>query len=115
MSHSNLTILIHLVWATHKRKNTIPDKLLEPLWEYFIGIGYNRRIQVIAAGGMPNHVHLAIQLASGHEARRRNFLIQGEFITLVETRRRERILLANRIWRIQLRHSPSGTGEAIHP
>jgi len=36
MSHSNITIFIHLVWATHKRKNTIPEQLLEPLWEYFL-------------------------------------------------------------------------------
>ena len=57
MSHSNITIFIHLVWATHKRKNTIPEQLLEPLWEYFIGIGHNKRIPVIAAGGMPNPFH----------------------------------------------------------
>ena len=62
MSHSNITIFIHLLWATHKRRNTIPEQLLEPLWEYFIGIGHNKRIPVIAAGGMPNHVHLAIDL-----------------------------------------------------
>ena len=28
----------------------------------FFGIGHNKRIPVIAAGGMPNHVHLAIDL-----------------------------------------------------
>ena len=62
MSHSNVANLIHLVWATHRRKNTIPEAMLDPLWEYFVGIGYNKDIPVIAAGGIPNHVHLAIQL-----------------------------------------------------
>ena len=41
-----------------------PDstKLLSELWPYFVGIGRNKRILVLAAGGMPNHVHLAISL-----------------------------------------------------
>ena len=62
MSHSSPTILLHCVWATRHRKNTIPEELLEPLWEYFAGIGHNKRIPVIAAGGIRNHVHLGIAL-----------------------------------------------------
>jgi len=62
MAHSTVTNLLHLIWSTYMRKNTIPQELLKPLWEYFVGTGYNKRIPVIAAGGMPNHVHLAIEL-----------------------------------------------------
>lgn len=62
MSHSFCTNLIHLVWSTRYRKNTIPEDLLLELWDYFIGIGYNKKIPVIAAGGISNHVHVAIQL-----------------------------------------------------
>lgn len=62
MAHSTITNLIHLIWATHRRKNTIPEHALQPLWEYFIGIGYKKSIPVIAAGGMRNHVHLAIEM-----------------------------------------------------
>src|SRR6185312_8990621 len=62
MSHSHLTVLIHCVWSTHRRENLIPQDMLPELWPYFAGIGRNKHIPVMAAGGMPNHVHLAIAL-----------------------------------------------------
>ena len=62
MSHSYSQCFVHLVWSTRRRKNIIPQQLLVPLWEYFIGVGYNKDTRVVAAGGMPNHVHLAIEL-----------------------------------------------------
>ncbi|MFL6439762.1 MAG: IS200/IS605 family transposase [Terriglobales bacterium] len=62
MSHSTTTNLLHLVWSTHSRKNSIPEELLQQLWDYFTGTGYNKRIPVIAAGGICNHVHLGIEL-----------------------------------------------------
>ena len=62
MAHSRTVVYVHCVWSTHRRKNVIPQKLLTELWPYFVGIGRNKRISVLAAGGMPNHVHLAISL-----------------------------------------------------
>src|SRR2546423_15413456 len=62
MSHSCATNLVHCVWSTKYRKDTIPEPLLEQLWAYFVGIGRNKRIPVIAAGGMRNHLHLGIAL-----------------------------------------------------
>src|SRR5690348_8699785 len=62
MAHSRTVILVHCVWSTRYRKNVIPQKLLSELWPYFVGIGRNKRIPVLAAGGMPNHVHLAVSL-----------------------------------------------------
>jgi REP element-mobilizing transposase RayT len=53
---------VHLVWATSHRENSIPEEPLVPLWDYFVGTGHNKRIPVIAAGGMPDHIHLAIEL-----------------------------------------------------
>jgi len=62
MAHSRTVIYVHCVWSTHRRRNLVPQKLLSELWSYFVGIGRNKRIPVLAAGGMPNHVHLAISL-----------------------------------------------------
>ncbi|MFL6437159.1 MAG: IS200/IS605 family transposase [Terriglobales bacterium] len=62
MSHSTVTNLLHVVWSTRSRKDIIPQHVLTRLWEYFIGIGYNKGIPVIAVGGMRNHVHLGIEL-----------------------------------------------------
>ena len=41
-----------------------PAELLPKLWRYFAGIGRNHRIPILAAGGIPNHVHLLIVLPS---------------------------------------------------
>ena len=62
MAHSRTVVYVHCVWSTHRRHNLIPQQLLTELWPYFVGIGRNKRIPVLAAGGTPNHVHLAINL-----------------------------------------------------
>lgn len=62
MSHSYSQSLLHCVYATWERKNSIPTELLEQLWAYNIGIGRNKEIPVFAAGGIENHIHLCIGL-----------------------------------------------------
>jgi putative transposase len=62
MSHSYNTNLIHLVFSTKERRNLIPRELQEKLWAYFVGIGRNHKIPVLAAGGIPNHIHLLFGL-----------------------------------------------------
>jgi putative transposase len=41
---------------------SIPTNLLEELWAYNIGIGRNKGIPVLSAGGIENHIHLLIEL-----------------------------------------------------
>jgi putative transposase len=62
MSHSRVENYIHCVYATSNRQLIIPTDLLEELWAYNIGIGRNKRIPVLAAGGIENHIHLLIEL-----------------------------------------------------
>ncbi len=64
MPHKYPNILIHLVFSTKERQDLIPEELLPRLWKYFAGIGRNHGIPVLAAGGIPNHVHLLIALRS---------------------------------------------------
>jgi len=50
--------------STKERRNLIPPELQRKLWRYIEGIGANCCIPVLAVGGMPNHIHLLIALAS---------------------------------------------------
>jgi putative transposase len=58
------TNLIHLVFSTKERRPIIPQELLHPLWEDFVGIGHNHKMIVYAAGGMRDHAHLLFNLPS---------------------------------------------------
>jgi REP element-mobilizing transposase RayT len=62
MSHSRAQIYIHCVYATVNRRPLIPTNLLGELWAYNIGIGRNKEVPVLAAGGIENHIHLLIEL-----------------------------------------------------
>lgn len=60
MRHSLVTVLVHSVFSTKGRRNSIPDK--NALFAYMGGIGRNVGVELIIAGGMPNHVHLLFWL-----------------------------------------------------
>lgn len=62
MAHKYPNILIHCVFSTKQRQNTIPETLLRKLFAYFNGIGTRTRVPVIAAGGTCNHIHLLVAL-----------------------------------------------------
>jgi len=64
MAHKYPNVLIHCVFSTKARENSIPDELRPKLWKYFAGIGRNHHIPVLTAGGTANHVHLLIVLPS---------------------------------------------------
>jgi hypothetical protein len=57
MAHKYPNILIHCVFSTKGREDLIPDEMLPRLWKYFVGIGRNHGIPVLAAGGVSNHSH----------------------------------------------------------
>ena len=62
MSRTYPNVLIHCVFSTKQRQNTIPDDLREKLSMHFVGIGKGHDIPVLCAGGTANHVHLLIAL-----------------------------------------------------
>lgn len=62
MAHSYPNVLVHCVFSTKERRNTIPDDLHETLARYFVGIGRGHDIPVLCAGGTANHAHLLIAL-----------------------------------------------------
>jgi len=62
MAHRYQNILIHCVFSTKERRDLIPLETLPKLWKYFVGIGRNHGVQILAAGGISNHAHLLIVL-----------------------------------------------------
>ena len=59
---SKTCILCHIVFCTKKRKNTIPSLSKPLLYPYLAGIIKNKKSQLLAIGGMPDHIHFLIDL-----------------------------------------------------
>jgi len=62
MAHTYPNVVIHCVFSTKLRRNSIPDDLREKLARYFVGIGNSHDFRVLCAGGTANHAHLLIVL-----------------------------------------------------
>jgi len=62
MPQSLIKVAIHVVFSTKERKNLIPEARQQELWAYLGGIARNKNIQLIIAGGMPDHVHLLFEM-----------------------------------------------------
>jgi putative transposase len=62
MSQSFAALFVHLVFSTKRREPRLDDELSPRLYAYFGGILRNHDCQLVAAGGMPDHVHMLIAL-----------------------------------------------------
>lgn len=61
MSHTNC--LYHIVFNTYKRINTIPPEHQEELYRFIWSLLLQRNCRLLRINGMPNHVHLFVDLA----------------------------------------------------
>ena len=62
MPHKLSNVIVHLVFSTKSREESIPPDLLEKLWAYLSGIGKNTGMPVLIAGGITDHVHVLVVL-----------------------------------------------------
>ena len=62
MSQSLARILIHIVFSTKNREAMISDSIRPGLFAYIATVGRDLGCEVFRAGGMPDHVHLAVSL-----------------------------------------------------
>lgn len=60
MSYTQL--LYHIVFRTKKSKNTIPEQHEKELYAYIMGIINNKKSKLYRIGGMPNHIHLLVDI-----------------------------------------------------
>ena len=61
MAHTHVSNLVHCVFSTKDRRNSIPDP--PRLWKYVGGLARQKKIPLLAAGGTANHLHLFVSLA----------------------------------------------------
>ena len=59
-----LRVPIHFVWATHERMPLIPDDGQRRLWRFIEATAQDRRCEVLAVGGMPDHIHLLVNFVN---------------------------------------------------
>jgi putative transposase len=62
MAHTYASNFIHCIFSTKDRKPLIAEDRKSELYSYLGGIAKGEGLLLIAAGGMPNHVHLLIAL-----------------------------------------------------
>jgi putative transposase len=62
MAHSYPNLLVHCVFSTKERRNSIPEELREKLWKYLAAVGENHKLPVLEAGGTANHAHVLLAL-----------------------------------------------------
>ncbi len=64
MAHSYVCVYVHVVFSTKDRRPLIPEEKTRLPWKYLGGIANNYGTKALAAGGMPDHVHILLSLAS---------------------------------------------------
>lgn len=62
MPQSFASLHCHIVFSTKHREPTIEPEIQPRLFEYIGGILRNHSCRLIAAGGIPDHVHLLVSL-----------------------------------------------------
>jgi REP element-mobilizing transposase RayT len=59
---SYISNLVHFVWGTKERRELVHESWQDRLYAYFGGILKNKKAKLLAAGGMPEHVHVYASL-----------------------------------------------------
>jgi putative transposase len=62
MSHTYGTNLVHCVFSSKGRIDSIPNGIRERLYAYLFGIARHLGIEILAMGGSANHIHILIAL-----------------------------------------------------
>lgn len=63
MTHSYRVHYFHLIWSTKNRTPWITEEVQQRLYDYLGGIITNHKGKLIEIGGMPDHVHMLIELS----------------------------------------------------
>ena len=77
MSHTYVSCLIHCVFSTKGRRNTIAQDIQDRLWAYIGGIAREKRMSALAVGGAADHVHVLLSIPSTMPISKAVQLIKG--------------------------------------
>jgi len=56
--------LLHFVWATYDRMPWVTNDIAHDLYQYIKKVAIDDRCEVLAIGGMPDHIHLFVRIAT---------------------------------------------------
>ena len=62
MSHTYSSNLVHCVFSTKDRVNSLPENIREKLYGYLYGVARKLGTDILALGGTENHVHILLAL-----------------------------------------------------
>ncbi|MEM7352465.1 MAG: IS200/IS605 family transposase [Acidobacteriota bacterium] len=62
MANTYTNLLYHLIFSTKERHPLISPEIQEPLYLYIGGIVRQQKGVLLAVGGMPDHIHLLVNL-----------------------------------------------------
>ena len=77
MSHTYVSCLVHCVFSTKGRRNTIAQDIQDRLWAYIGGIAREKRMGALAVGGAADHVHVLLSIPSTMPISKAVQLIKG--------------------------------------
>jgi REP element-mobilizing transposase RayT len=64
MKRRKLRVYVHFVWATWDRLPLIEEELERDLYRYIAAVCREKGCEALALGGMPDHLHLLVQLSN---------------------------------------------------
>jgi REP element-mobilizing transposase RayT len=77
MPHTYVSGLVHCVFSTKNREDTIVPGIRERLWAFMGGICRRNKMKALAIGGTSNHVHVLISLPATLSLAKAVQLIKG--------------------------------------
>ena len=77
MDHPYVSQIVHCVFSTKERLNSIRDQIRPELWSYIGGIARTNHMKAIAIGGTSNHVHVLLSLPATIPLAKAMQLIKG--------------------------------------
>ncbi len=113
MSHSYSQNVVHLVFSTKGRVASISNKFQPDLWAYIAAICQRQGMFVHVIGGMPDHIHLLLQIPSTMSLAKCVAHDQGQFVE-VGRRKRPQIFVAKRLCGVQCQRIGCVSGGAVH-
>ncbi len=64
MLKNKLCVAVHFVWATWDRQPLVTAEIEQELWRYIGAVCTDDECDILAIGGMPDHVHLLALLSN---------------------------------------------------
>jgi putative transposase len=63
MAQTLVSLYVHIIFSTKYRRNLIQPETESELFAYMGGIANNNESKLLAAGGVPDHIHLLVSMS----------------------------------------------------